>query len=805
MTIWNKTTWNMTTWNKAIWKMTTFRALIGFIITLLVLVGSTDCKTTKHEWRIGFFEGGEYQGHNELRQQLYEQIGPLLPEGYKAEFPPEGFKSAGWKRDTCRMMAEELAADKSIDLVFAFGPWTVEDLLAAGFDRPIVAVFRFDPVAEGIADSLGRPIAENLTVRIRPGKIASDLSLLTSLKDIRQLGVIYFASNDERDKVVDEISKVGQQLGFSVVSGVGYDRAGTFAVFNAYKDLPQSVDAVYMTPLWGTTPSQIRQFYRMVLSDRRVAFSSEGEFQTSRGAAAAASGESARTAARLQAWKAAKIIQGATPADLPTVIAEQPGVHVNEFVARAAGIKLSDDLLLHADVIEAAESENLERFTLSSAMNRAVTQNPGYQSKYDALDAASAQAKQAWSEYLPQLSAAASWRIVNDNGVDNDRALYYDNDQFRAGLKLEQQVLSLPSIRDIQIAAADREQVRNDLKQATLDLELGVSLAFINYVRAMQVRQVQMMYRRQVEEAMHVARMKMKLEDGPAGDLERLEHEWLRASREVVEAQSNLDVARILFNNMLGRPGNLKFAVNAEVLSNRQLIMQAGRWDALHQAEVPYDTIHQALAAAASEVNPDMQRNMVGLKLKQLEIKRNSGGFWPKLGLYATLDAVDERQDVIGYQEQSPVMSFGVKAELPLFLGGGRFSERAKLKAAFSEQEYLRDETALQVSNDIRVYLRRAIDMATAFPSVEHSLELSSTYSELVHAQFNTNQRSIAELLDALENERESSLEAVNLQFGYFEVVAKLVHEIGWSVSDSGRTPADELFVHLRDLMPTQQ
>ena len=784
--------------------MTSLRTLLNLFLMLILLAGFAVGQTAGKEWHIGFFEGGEYQAHSELRQQLYEQIGPLLPDGYTAVFPPEGFKSAGWKRDTCRMMAAELAADKSIDMVFAFGPWTVEDLLDAGFDRPIIAVFRFDPIAEGIADSLGRPIAKNLTVRIRPGKITSDLSLLASLKNIKQLGVIYFASNTEREKVVEEIREVGQQLGFSVVSGEGYDRAGTFAVFNAYNNLPQTVDAVYLTPLWATTPDQIRQFYRLVLSDRRVAFSSEGEFHTSRGAAAAASGESARTVARLQAWKAAKIIQGATPADLPTVMAEQPGVHINEFVARAAGIKLNDDLLLHADVIEAAESDNLERFTLSSAMNRAVTQNPGYQAKYDALDAAAAQAKQAWSEYLPHVSAGASWRMVNDNAVNNDRALYYDNDQLRAGLRLEQQVLSLPSISDIQIAATDRDKAQNDLSQATLDLELGVSLAYINYVKALQVRQVQIVYRRQVEQAMQVAQMKAKLDDGPAGDLERLEHEWLRASREVVEAQSNLDVARILFNNMLGRPGDLEFAVDPGVLSNRQLLTQAGRFDVLKQAEVSFETIHQALAAAAMDANPKVRTNSIGLKRKQLELKRNSGGFFPRLGLYATLDAVNERQDAMGYVEQSPVMSFGVKAELPLFMGGGRFSERKKLRAAYSEQEYLRDEISLQVSNDIRVYLRRVIDMAKAYPSMDHSQELSAAYSELVHAQFNTNHRSIVELLDAIENERRTSLEAVDLQFGYFEMVTKLVHEIGWSVSNSGQTPAEELFSHLSGLMPAR-
>jgi ABC-type uncharacterized transport system substrate-binding protein len=254
-------------------------------------------------WQIGFFEGGAYPAHNDLRQQVYEQLPVLAPSGVTVVFAPHGFKSAGWIRDTSRQMAAELTADTTIDLVFALGPWTVEDLLEAGFDRPIVAMFRWDPVAEGIADSTGRPVAENLTVRVRPGKIRSDLSLFAQLLDIKKLGVVYFPSNDESEQVIAEVRSVGERLGFEVVSAEGYDRNGTFAVFNAYNELPRSIDALYVPPLWGSGPNKVRQYYRQAFLQRKPTLASEGEFHVSRGAAVAASGESARAAARFHVWK----------------------------------------------------------------------------------------------------------------------------------------------------------------------------------------------------------------------------------------------------------------------------------------------------------------------------------------------------------------------------------------------------------------------------------------------------------------------------------------------------------------------
>ncbi len=147
-----------------------------FITTLIGLAAASviaaSASAAQKTWHIGFLEAGPYPAHSELRKHFSEQLPGLLPDGCSAVTVPHGFKSGDWARESCRRLAAELKADTSIHMVVTTGPWAVEDLLAVGYDRPIVAMYRLDPVAEGLVDTSLRPIAPNLTVRVRPGSSA---------------------------------------------------------------------------------------------------------------------------------------------------------------------------------------------------------------------------------------------------------------------------------------------------------------------------------------------------------------------------------------------------------------------------------------------------------------------------------------------------------------------------------------------------------------------------------------------------------------------------------------------------------
>ena len=210
------------------------RWIVVSLLMVAAFVPEAVSSTVDSSIRIGFFEGGDQKMHQVLRQEFRRQIELILPEGFSVSYPPRGFQTASWKRSRCRELAIRLKNAEEVDLVVTFGPWVVEELLEAGFDRPIVALYQFDPEAAGLINDVGRPVAENLSLHTDRKKLESDLRMLAAIVDLKKLGVLYFPSGDESEKVLDQFRMYGRMMGFEVVSAYGENAVGTYAFFNAY-------------------------------------------------------------------------------------------------------------------------------------------------------------------------------------------------------------------------------------------------------------------------------------------------------------------------------------------------------------------------------------------------------------------------------------------------------------------------------------------------------------------------------------------------------------------------------------------
>lgn len=773
------------------------RSLTGFLFLLAGLCLAAG-KAEAGTFGIGFFEGGSYPAHAEFRNYFRDQLRAMTPPGVELVFVPDGFKSADWDREKSRSMARQLVQNTQIDLVVALGPWTVEDLLEAGFDRPIVAAFRYDPVVEGLVDDRSRPIVDNLTVRVRPNKLTSDLRYLTGLLPVRKLGVLYFPASNEIDTLLAMTRELGKQLGFEVVTAEGYDRNGTYAFFKAYRQLAGKVDALYLSPLWGFNSNKVRQFYAMVSRDNIPSFIGEGQYHAARGALAAGSLESSLTRAHYHAWKVVQIMRGASPAALPTILADDAGLIINQQVAHQLGMTVRSERRYDITVLEAPAPDDVERLTVVDAVAVALAQNPGYQARYETLESAGQAASEAWSSYLPQVSLDATVGHFDHNSVNNDDR--YRADRYRADLNLSQELFSLGVIRDIELAGLRRDEVQSDLKQAGLDLELGVTLAFLNLVRAEQVKSVELAHRRQVRDCLQLARLRLELKEGDVAEVWRWEGEWLNAVQSVRRTEGDLEIARILLNTLLGRPGDYSFVVDRQHYTDSRFFYEES---VLVQATSTPETktwLVQSLLDELADGHPSLTRAHLGVSTGHTRLAQNRADFYPRIGFFATLGLTRELVDRPGFEEKSPSWSVGAKIKLPLFEGGRRFRRQNRLRSELNGLEYRRDQVALEVTAQMRVAVERMLIRSEEFPIAARSAELADRYFPEILAQFGSGHRTNAELLDALMNDRHASLNAIAAQIDYFRSVAEVVHTLGVSPNANSRSPGEELLIRISSI-----
>jgi outer membrane protein TolC/ABC-type uncharacterized transport system substrate-binding protein len=740
-------------------------------------------------FRVGFFEGGAYPNNTEFRNLYREQLKAMAPEGFEVIFDPDGFQSAGWDREASRAAARSLSANRALDLVVATGPWTVEDLLAAGFDRPIVAALRFDPAAEGLLDAQGRPLYDNLTVRVRPGKVGNDLRMLAALTPIKKLGFLYFPNGDESGMVVEQLSGAAEAFGMELSTADGYDRKGTFAYFKAYQSLGR-VDAVYLPPLWGCDSDKIRQFYAMLARDKVIAFSSEGAYHALRGALAAGSAESALEVAHYQAWKTARIMAGVVPADLPTHLEDTPRLTVNESVARELGLDLNFTTGPGLYVIEGPPSDNVERLTVIDAVSLALGQNQSLQAARSRLEAARDKVGESAAGYLPQLTLSGSALRYDRNTLNNHPR--YDRTRYRAGLEVRQELLSFDILEDIRTASRRSDLVENEARRAALDLELAVTAAFLDVFLAEQTRQLDRSQLSNADDCYRLAKLKLELDENSAAEVWRFEEETLRTAADLRRAEARVRIARIVLNTLIGRPGDYPFVVDWQHFTNERFFREQFALDLFKETSGQWRRSIWAILDKLAETNPEITGEELGIAVGKAELARNRAGWWPRIGFVAGLEMANELTERTDWQESNPTWSLGATLDFPLYLGGQRSRERSRLQAELAAREASRDQTRLEAESELRIAFEELSSRADEFPALARAAGLALDYIPAVESDFaaGTCERTI--LLDALTSYRRSSLEAITVQAEYFLNVARLVRATGVSPNELNRAPGDQ-------------
>ena len=742
---------------------------------------------------IGYFEGGDYPVHALLRSEFSKQLSQILPDSIEAVAIPEGYRSADWDRERCRTQAAELAAEKNIDLLIAMGPWVVHDLLEAGYDRPILAMHQFNVLAEGLIDSTGRPIAPNLTVHLPTDRIQTDLTLLTRLVDIERLGVLFFPSSDEKDRLISHFSAIGDDLGFEVVTAEGFDNIGTYAFFKAYNALDKKIDALYMPPAWGLDLVELREFIQAVRRDRIPVFTAEGKMLLERGAFATGSYYSVISEARFQADKTVRIMQGELPADLPVLFTGGGGLAINEETARQCGIILPQEVLNDFYVIEAPAPEETPYYTLNDAVSRALAANPGYLAQHDALEAATQAARQAYAAYLPQLSASAAFTHLDDNNIANVRNLL-EPDQFVTQLNLRQLLFSLETIRAIEVAAKQRKLEDNNHQQARLDLELAVSLAYLNWLQAKEALAGNLKNRNLIELNLETAVARNRIEQNDTVDIIRLESDRYDATERVIDAKSELRVARVLLNALFNLPGNELFLLDTNYFAENAFWNREGRlWPMIENLGRQEQT-EQYLVDQALRTSPKSSLQRLRVDLAKELLAQNKSRYFPTIGFKAGLDFSDRLKESATFEEEHTTWSISGLLSLPLFEGTDRIRERAKLKARLNEIEYQKDAVSLEIMRTVQSGVQNLSAHAHAMTAAWQARKRADTNLDLVMENYSAGRTPLLNLLDAQSLSLNADLAEINRRYQYFRSMARLVHALGWSVADDYSNFVEEFY-----------
>ncbi len=771
------------------------RLAVGVFMALLLIYTLPDFSSAAEPRRIrlGYFEGGKYPYHDRLKEEFLKQLNAVLPDSLEAVFASEGYRSAEWDRAASTRMAKELVEVTKIELTVAFGPWVVPDLLSAGYKKPIVAMHQFAPQYEGLLDKSGKPLAANLTIHVQRDKLEKDLARLAGLIKLRKLGFLYFPSSIEADSVLAKVKTIGAQVGFEVVSAEGANAKGTYAFFNAYGKLDQQIDALYIPPLWGLDIQMIKQFFYNTDHDRIPVMTSEDKFLVDRGALLTNNAGGIFSEARFGAYKCAQIILGKRPSDLPVEFSSGTALALNEATAQKCKIPLERRIYQEAALVAAPVSEDSPTLSLAEAISRSSTFNPGYLARHEAVEAAAQAAAQAYAAYLPQLNLSASLGYRDDNYVNNSRN-ELKNEFYAARLNLDQTIFSLETIRTIQVAAKNRDLQKFSLAQSQLDLENAVTGAFLNYLKAREILDIQSRIRELIDRNIEISGAKFLMENGAEYELSRWRSERDEATQAISAAHSNLKVARILLNVLLNYPAEQNIILRDEPFSASGAASYYGRiFDKLSQPATLERLAGQIFEIAAGQ-NAQVRQSEQKLLIQKALLSQNKSRFFPTLNFRATLSRADELQDTPPpFKEEKDSWTLSGIINFPLFEGTDRIRERRRLKAELSRLEYELDGEKLAADANVRAVFQKMLSHFDNLPVANRRLGQSRINLEQVVEQYDAGELDIINLLDELNEITDAQIDELLTRFGFFEAMADVISEMGWSASETGTSATDKM------------
>jgi adhesin transport system outer membrane protein len=498
--------------------------------------------------------------------------------------------------------------------------------------------------------------------------------------------------------------------------------------------------------------------------------------------------------------KLLQILDGAVPADLPTVLPDTRGLSINKEVLAKCGREVPVDALDEAFVIEPPPDEEAARYSLRDAIARATEKNPGYLAKYDALEAAAQAAKQAYAGYLPQLSVFAVLTHFDQNTIDNSGGRIEEN-RYAATLTLRQQLFSLQTVRNIQLAAKQENLEAIGLEQAQLDLELAVTQAYLNYLRAEELLNIKKQNREMIDRNVEVASTNLQLGQGSRVDFLRWEDERTKATMDIIAARADLAIARVLLNILLNRPGEAPFVLEKSGFSEDAFWDEYRKLHPLVTTSKKAENLLGHLVEEALLSNPLIRQHDIKISLQKTLIAKNTARYFPTIGFQANFNYKNELVEKSYFEEKNNTWSASGFIHWPLFEGTDRLRERRLLKARLSEAEFNKDAVSLETMGKVQAIFNRLISQADIVPFAARSRKLARESYQLEVSEYEAGKSQLVSLLDARENVYLAEINWAMARYDYYQTLAKLVNILGWNVSENNTTFNNEFYQRLEQSM----
>lgn len=325
--------------------------LLATIIALTVMVFAALFMTQKEQSsqsassekvKIGVLQ---FVTHDSL-DEIYKGIKAGLEEGgYSTTDNLEiDFMNAEADQSQVQTMSKKLV-DNGNELLIGIATPAAQGLANATTELPIIMGAVTDPVGANLVTDLKNP-GGNITGVSDQTPVADAVSLIKEITpDAKTIGVLY-SSNEDNSKIqVAEFQAAAEEAGYTVLE---YAVASSNELASTVEVATSKTDVLF-TPVDNTVASAFSTVVSVANKTKTPIFTSVEDMVEGGGIASVTLSQYDLGVATGK--MAAKILDGANPADTPVQIFNEGTVVVNQKVAKELGISLSEDIINQASKV----------------------------------------------------------------------------------------------------------------------------------------------------------------------------------------------------------------------------------------------------------------------------------------------------------------------------------------------------------------------------------------------------------------------------------------------------------------------
>jgi outer membrane protein TolC len=732
--------------------------------------------------RVGTVVDGPWARKAEVIDTFREEISTILEGEYDVQFPEAAALDGGWSRDGVKSALDRLLGDSEVDVVLALGRFS-SYLAATRGDpgKPVVASFIVSAEAQGLPWEDGASGVANLNYIEAFNTLPRDLQTFREIVHFDSLAII-------SDRFIAEtVPDLAEYV--RVKAGEYADRVTLIQVETsadeALKQIPESVDAVVVTPLPRVSDEEFKKLVNGLVERGLPGYSTRGRNEVEAGLLASMTPRSSLDSlARSTAVNVHDILRGIDAGSLS--VAFDPGQQftINMATARAIDVYPSLLVMTAADLLHEERTDIDRVLTLQSAVREALTANLDLLTADHDVAAGAQAVRQRLSDLLPQVDLAS-------------RALVIDEDRAAASGGQAPEKTWTGSVGASQLIYSDRtwskytierhfQQVRESLRQALgLDISLATAITFLNVKRAEALERIQEENLRLTRA--NLARARIRVEVGIAGpeEIYRWESELAAGRQKVLNVQALTVNTRTGLNRLLNRPLQEEFVLRDVPADEADLALVKELFTLMVEDRKAFKVTRDYMVMQGQQISPDLQSLDAEITARKRTVKTAKRAFWlPDFSFRADVDELFSENGA-GQRGQHPAdldsteWAVGVFASIPIFNSGGKMAtlrrEKEELEAIETERAAVAEREEERVTKSFN--LTRA-----AYPGIQLSQEAAEAARknlELVTDSYERGIKSIIDLLDAQNQALVSNEGAANSGYDFLAILMRLQRAIG--------------------------